>query len=40
MTKQVTSAEDFSKIIKETKDKLIVVDFYTTWCAPCSGREN
>jgi thiol-disulfide isomerase/thioredoxin len=37
MTTQVKNQEEFSKIIKETKDKLIVVDFFTSWCGPCKG---
>uniref|UniRef100_A0A7S2I186 Thioredoxin domain-containing protein n=1 Tax=Helicotheca tamesis TaxID=374047 RepID=A0A7S2I186_9STRA len=35
MVKEITSKEEFDKILSESGDKLIVVDFTASWCAPC-----
>mmetsp|Transcript_5059 Transcript_5059/g.6290 ORF Transcript_5059/g.6290 Transcript_5059/m.6290 type:complete len:115 (+) Transcript_5059:37-381(+) len=32
---EIGSMADFNKITKENKDKIIVCDFYATWCGPC-----
>lgn len=32
---QVGSIAELDRIVKGSKDKLIVVDYSTTWCGPC-----
>ena len=32
---QVGSPEELDKLTAENKDKLLVVDYSTTWCGPC-----
>lgn len=35
MVHQMASLEEFERILLESGDKLIVVDFTATWCPPC-----
>jgi len=31
----VSSKDEFDKLVADTGDTLMVVDFYATWCGPC-----
>lgn len=33
--KEVADRDAFNELLKESSDKLVVVDYLTTWCGPC-----
>ncbi|CAK9302149.1 unnamed protein product [Gordionus sp. m RMFG-2023] len=35
MAIHINTTEQFDEILESNRDKLIIVDFYATWCGPC-----